>query len=69
MRTLRVVAAILALLAAGSGIVAMARPSRASDSKENRSTIMLAIDTSKSMQKKDLSPDRLSAGSTRLVAS
>jgi Ca-activated chloride channel family protein len=61
-RTLRVVAATLALLAAGAGIVAMARPSRAADGKENRSTIMLAIDTSKSMQKKDLSPDRLTAG-------
>lgn len=60
-RTLRVVAATLALLAAGSGIVAMARPSRAADSKENRSTIMIAIDTSKSMKKTDLSPDRLSA--------
>lgn len=60
-RSLRVVAATLALLATGAGIVAMARPSRAADAKENRSTIMLAIDTSESMKKTDLSPDRLAA--------
>lgn len=60
-RLLRLVAATLAVLAAGVGIVAMARPARAADDGENRSTIMLAIDTSESMRKKDISPDRLAA--------
>ena len=60
-RALRLVAATLAVLAAGMGIVAMARPARAADGRENRSTVMLAIDTSESMRKTDLSPDRLSA--------
>jgi len=60
-RSLRIVAATLAVLAAGMGIVAMARPARAADGREARSTIMLAIDTSESMRKKDLSPDRLAA--------
>lgn len=60
-RALRLVAATLAVLATGMGIVALARPARAADGRENRSTIMLAIDTSQSMRKKDISPDRLSA--------
>ncbi len=60
-RSLRLVAATLAVLAAGMGIVAMARPARAADDRQARSTIMLAIDTSESMRKKDLSPDRLAA--------
>ena len=60
-RALRLVAATLAVLAMGMGIVAMARPARAADRKESRSTIMLAIDTSESMRKTDISPDRLSA--------
>jgi Ca-activated chloride channel family protein len=59
---LRGVAAVLALLAAGLGIVALAEPSRSATGKEARSTIMLAIDTSKSMEKTDLSPTRLGAG-------
>ncbi len=61
-RTLRVVAAIMALLAAASGILAMARPAMSTQSKENRSTVMLAIDTSKSMEKTDVTPSRLQAG-------
>ena len=61
-RTLRVVAALLAVLATGLGIVAMARPARGVDGKETRSTIMLAIDTSKSMTKTDIAPTRLAAG-------
>ena len=60
-RALRLVAATLAVLAVGMGIVAMARPARAADGRENRSTVMLAIDASESMRKTDLSPDRLSA--------
>lgn len=61
-RVLRVVAASLALLATGFGIVAMARPARNADGTETRSTIMLAIDTSKSMTKTDIDPTRLAAG-------
>ena len=61
-RVWRAVAAVLALLAATSGILAMARPAVSKESKENRSTVMLAIDTSKSMQKTDVSPSRLQAG-------
>ncbi len=61
-RVLRVIAASLALLATGFGLVAMARPAQSSDGKEIRSTIMLAIDTSKSMTKTDVAPSRLAAG-------
>ncbi len=60
-RTFRAVAAALAVLAAGFGIVAMARPAMEQESKEKRSTVMLAIDTSKSMEKSDISPTRLGA--------
>lgn len=60
-RVLRVVAAVLALLAVSSGILAMARPTTSRESKENRSTVMLAIDTSKSMEKTDVAPTRLAA--------
>jgi Ca-activated chloride channel family protein len=61
-RAFRVVAASLAVLATGLGVVAMARPARNADGKEARSTIMLAIDTSKSMTKTDIAPSRLAAG-------
>ena len=61
-RVLRGAAAVCALVATGLGIVAMGRPARTADGKENRSTIMLAIDTSKSMTKTDLTPTRLDAG-------
>ena len=61
-RLLRIVAAALAVLTAGMGIVALARPALPTDAKEPRSTIMLAIDTSKSMAKTDLLPSRLAAG-------
>lgn len=61
-RVLRIVAASFALLATGLGVVAMARPARSADGNEARSTIMLAIDTSKSMTKTDISPTRLAAG-------
>lgn len=60
-RTLRVVAAVMAVLAAGFGIAAMARPAVERETKEKRSTVMLAIDTSKSMEKTDPSPTRLAA--------
>jgi Ca-activated chloride channel homolog len=61
-RVFRVAAASLAVLATGLGVVAMARPARNADGKETRSTIMLAIDTSKSMTKTDIAPSRLAAG-------
>lgn len=61
-RILRILAASLALSAIGLGIVAMARPARNADGTETRSTIMLAIDTSKSMTKTDIEPTRLAAG-------
>lgn len=61
-RALRIIAASLAVLATGLGVVAMARPARSADGKEVRSTIILAIDTSKSMEKTDIQPSRLAAG-------
>jgi Ca-activated chloride channel homolog len=61
-RVWRGIAASLALLATGCGVLAMARPARSADGTEVRSTIMLAIDTSKSMTKTDLAPSRLGAG-------
>jgi Ca-activated chloride channel family protein len=60
-RMLRITAAVCAVLATGLGIVAMARPARSIDGKETRSTIMLAVDTSKSMLDTDLTPNRLGA--------
>jgi len=60
-RALRAAAAVMVLLAAGLGILAMARPAMTQQTKENRSTVMLAIDTSKSMLKTDLTPSRLEA--------
>ncbi|HJZ61824.1 MAG TPA: VWA domain-containing protein [Miltoncostaeaceae bacterium] len=61
-RVLRAVAAVLALLSLVALTVAMARPSIDRTKKENRSNIIIAIDTSKSMQKTDISPSRLQAG-------
>lgn len=58
----RTAALILGLLAAASGIVAMARPSVTLEGKEERSTVILAIDTSKSMNETDVAPSRLDAG-------
>lgn len=59
---LRTAAVVCALVAAAGGIVAMARPSVSVKGKEKRSTVVLAIDTSKSMQKTDVAPSRLDAG-------
>ena len=61
-RVLRGIAAALAVLATGFGVLAMARPARSATGQEARSTIMLAIDTSKSMTKTDIAPSRLAAG-------
>ncbi len=60
-RTLRYVAGVFALVAMTLGIVAMARPAMPTEGKEKRSTVVLAIDTSKSMLKDDLAPTRLAA--------
>lgn len=60
-RVMRAVAAVLTLLAIGAGIVAMARPSTVATEDEQRSTVMLAVDVSTSMNRTDLSPNRLSA--------
>jgi Ca-activated chloride channel family protein len=59
---LRLLALIAAVLAATSGILAMARPAVAREGEEKRSTVMLAIDTSKSMLSTDVAPSRLAAG-------
>lgn len=60
-RTLRAAAAVVALLAVVAGIVAMARPSVHATGAERRSSVMLTIDVSNSMKKKDLQPSRLAA--------
>ena len=59
---LRAVALGAAALAAVAGILAMARPAVSREGTEKRSTVMLAIDTSKSMLSEDLTPNRLQAG-------
>jgi Ca-activated chloride channel family protein len=58
---LRAAAAIVALLAVGAGIVALARPSVEQTRDERRSTVMITLDVSESMTKTDLQPSRLAA--------
>jgi Ca-activated chloride channel homolog len=60
-RRFRAVAFVLALLAVACGPVALARPSIDRTHKQERSVVMIAIDTSRSMQKTDLQPSRLAA--------
>lgn len=60
-RAMRGVAAVLALLAVSAGIVAMARPSTVATEDERRSTVMLTVDVSTSMNRTDLAPNRLAA--------
>ncbi|MFN8110220.1 MAG: VWA domain-containing protein [Thermoleophilia bacterium] len=60
-RTLRIAAAVAALLALTSGIVAMAEPAVERTGRQQRGTVFIAIDTSKSMQKTDITPTRLGA--------
>lgn len=60
-RRLRAAAAVLALLAVGAGLVALARPSVEVTGEESRSTVMLTLDVSDSMVKSDLEPSRLAA--------
>ncbi|MGD9696478.1 MAG: VWA domain-containing protein [Thermoleophilia bacterium] len=57
----RAAAALVALLAVGAGVVALARPSVDATENEHRSAVVLTIDVSNSMLKKDLAPDRLEA--------
>lgn len=60
-RRLRAAAAAVALLAVAAGAVAMARPAIQETGEENRSTVMLTLDVSDSMLRKDLEPTRLAA--------
>jgi Ca-activated chloride channel family protein len=57
----RAAAAVVALLAVTAGIFALARPSVETTGEENRSSVMLTIDVSESMEKTDLQPSRLAA--------
>jgi Ca-activated chloride channel family protein len=58
---LRAAAAVVALLAVGAAIVALARPSVEETRQERRSTVMLTLDVSESMRTTDLQPSRLEA--------
>src|SRR5690606_2106949 len=58
-RTMRAAAGVVALLAVGAGIVALARPSVETTERERRSTVVIALDVSDSMLKTDLAPSRL----------
>ncbi|HMM49235.1 MAG TPA: VWA domain-containing protein [Miltoncostaeaceae bacterium] len=63
-RIARVVIAVLLLGALAAAIVAMARPSRVATEQESRSTVMLTVDVSASMNRTDLAPNRLAAAVT-----
>lgn len=60
-RGFRAAAVAVALLAVGSGVVAMARPAVDATSNERRSSVMITLDVSESMTKTDLQPTRLAA--------
>ena len=60
-RALRAAAAGLALLAVAGGAVAMARPSVESDEGRRQSSVVIALDVSRSMLREDLTPTRLDA--------
>lgn len=60
-RAFRAAAGVAVLLALASAVVAMARPSVERTDTEQRGTVVIAIDVSKSMLKTDLSPSRLGA--------
>ena len=58
---LRAAAAIVAVLAVGAAIVALARPSVDETREEQRSTVMITLDVSESMLQTDIAPNRLEA--------
>ena len=60
-RTLRRTALALAILAAAMGPIALARPAVDTTEQKHQGAVILEIDTSKSMQKTDLQPNRLDA--------
>ncbi|HTI32995.1 MAG TPA: VWA domain-containing protein [Miltoncostaea sp.] len=60
-RWMRTVAFAVALLAVAGGIVAMARPSVQATGHERRSSVMITLDVSNSMDKTDIQPSRLAA--------
>jgi len=61
LRRARAAAAALAVLGVGFGAVAMARPAVDRTTKEERPSLVLAVDTSKSMLATDVAPSRLEA--------
>ena len=60
-RTMRAAAGCVAVLAVAAGIVALARPSVEATGQEQRSSVMITLDVSDSMDKTDLQPSRLAA--------
>lgn len=60
-RVMRATAAVLVLLAIASGTIALARPAIDRTDDERRGSVMLAVDSSRSMLKTDLRPSRLEA--------
>ena len=60
-RRARALAGALVLCAVAAGIVAMARPSALATDDERRSTVVLTVDVSASMNRTDLAPNRLTA--------
>jgi len=60
-RRLRRLALALGLLAVAMGPIALARPAFSTVEDQRRGAVVLEIDTSKSMQKTDLQPNRLDA--------
>ncbi|NDH54206.1 MAG: VWA domain-containing protein [Betaproteobacteria bacterium] len=60
-RALRRTALALAILAAAMGPIALARPAVDTTEQKHQGAVILEIDTSKSMQKTDLQPNRLDA--------
>lgn len=60
-RTSRIVATTLALVALGAIVVALARPTVPVEEDASRSAVMLTLDVSDSMKKTDFPPNRLEA--------
>jgi Ca-activated chloride channel family protein len=58
---MRHVPALLALLALGALLIALARPQRTVAAEQRAATVMMVTDTSGSMLAKDIKPDRLTA--------